>query len=352
MPNLPVIVDDTHQQHDPPFELNAGERVAPVYERPARVDAIRVALRAAGAIELAPTPADDAAVTAVHDAGMLSFLATGYDAWRAAGGPEVMIPDTFRSPAWGRGGRATRSPLGAAGWYCTDTATPIVAGSYAAARAAVDIACTAVDLVVAGAPAAYGLTRPPGHHAGRDYLGGFCLLNHAAIAARRLAGAGGRVAIIDVDVHHGNGTQDVFWEDPDVLYLSVHTDPDHQYPFFSGFTDELGAGAGQGTTRNLPLAPGTDDAGFLGAVEVMCELTTAFDPAAVVVSLGFDAAEADPLGQLAVTAAGYAGLGRLLGALDRPTVLLQEGGYALEAIGALAVATLDGLEAARPTTGS
>jgi acetoin utilization deacetylase AcuC-like enzyme len=343
---LPVVVDDRHRQHDPPYELNAGRRVTPVHERPARLDAILDGLRAIGIEERAPGDHGDEVLDGVHDPAMVTYLREAYPAWRDAGGPEVMIADTFRSPRWAGGGRRPSSPLGALGWFCTDTATPVVAGSYVAARVAVDVACTAVDLVLDGADAAYGLTRPPGHHAGPDYFGGFCLLNHAAVAAQRLR-AHGRVAIIDVDVHHGNGTQDVFWRDPQVLYLSVHTDPDHQYPYFSGYPDELGEGAGHGTTRNLPLPPGTGDDGVLAAVEVAGELADAFDPVAVVVSLGYDAAAADPLGQLAVTAAGYARLGALLGALDRPTVLLQEGGYALDHLGALAAGTLSAFVDAR-----
>ncbi len=343
---FPVIVDDTHEGHDPPYELNAGRMVAPVPERPERIEVIADALVAAGFPTHPCATHDDDVLDGVHDAHMVAFLRDGYAAWRAAGGPEVMIADTFRSPAWAAGGRRPRSPLGALGWYCTDTATPLVAGSYAAARAAVDLACTAVDHVLDGAPAAYALTRPPGHHAGPGYFGGFCLLNHAATAAQRLRAAG-PVAIVDIDVHHGNGTQDVFWHAPDVLYTSVHTDPDHQYPYFSGATDELGGGAGHGTTRNLPLAPGTGDEGFLHAVAIACELTTAFDPATVVVSLGLDAADVDPLGQLEVTAEGFARAGALLGALDRPTVVVQEGGYALADLGALTLATLRAFEDAR-----
>ena len=343
---LPVIVDDTHRRHDPAYELNAGRTVTPVPERPARIEAIGAALAAAGFATHPATTHDDRVLDGVHDRDMVAFLRGGYAAWRDAGGPEVMIPDTFRSPAWAGGGRRPRSPLGALGWYCTDTATPLVAGSYAAARAGVDLACTAVDHVLGGAPAAYALTRPPGHHAGPAYFGGFCLLNHAAAAAQRLR-AEGTVAIVDIDVHHGNGTQDVFWTAPDVLYVSVHTDPDHQYPFFSGATEELGGGAGHGTTRNLPLAPGTGDPGFLHAVEIACELAVAFDPASVVVSLGLDAAATDPLGQLEVTTQGFARAATLLGALERPTVLVQEGGYAVEHLGELAVATLQAFEAAR-----
>jgi len=342
-----VVSDEAHRQHDPPYELNAGQHVSPVPERPARLDAIATAVRAAGLTSRQALPHDDALITAVHDPGMVAFLRDGHAAWVAAGGPSVLIPDTFRSPRWARGGRLPASPLGRAGWYVTDTATPIVAGSWQAARAGVDVVGTAVDAILDGHHSAYAMTRPPGHHAGPDYLGGFCLLNLAAIAATRLR-TEGRVAIVDVDVHHGNGTQDVFWADPEVLYVSVHTDPDHQYPYLSGTAGELGEGPGQGTTRNQPRPPSTGDAGILHAVAVACELVTAFDPTTIVVSLGTDTAADDPLGQLALTASGFTQLGVLLAALDRPTVLVQEGGYALATMGG---AVVDVLAAFRPPPG-
>ncbi len=343
-PALPVVVSDEHRHHDPPYELNAGQRVAPVWERPARVDAILEGLPDTDRVP-ARTHGDDA-VLAVHDAEMVRFLRDGHAAWRAAGGPEVMIPDTFRSPRWAAGGRRTSSALGEAGWWCVDTATPVVAGTFRAARAAVDVALTAADLVVDGAGVAYGLTRPPGHHAGRDYFGGFCLLNHAAIAARHLL-AGGPVAVLDVDVHHGNGTQDLFWRDDAVLYVSLHADPDHAFPFFSGFGDEVGAGPGRGTTRNVPLAPGTGDDAYLAALDAACEELLAFAPAALVVSLGLDTSRHDPMGPLELTTAGLAGIGRRIAALGVPTVLLQEGGYALDHLGAQVRAVLDGVGAPR-----
>jgi acetoin utilization deacetylase AcuC-like enzyme len=342
---IPVVGDDTHRRHDPPFELNNGERVSPVHEHPGRVDVIGEALSAAGHPVQPPRPHGDGALLAVHDPAMVAFLRDGYDAWRAAGGPQVMIADTFRSPRHAAGGRPTASPIGQLGWWCFDTATPIVAGSYAAARSAVDIALTAADLLLDGEGVVYGLTRPPGHHAGRDYFGGFCFLNHAAIAAHHLRAAG-RVAIVDVDVHHGNGTQDLFWRDGQVLYVSLHGDPDHLYPYFSGFAEEVGEGPGRGTTANLPLGRGTGDAAYLEALAVALELVTAFDPATVVVSLGFDAYRHDPIGSLAVTDDGFTQVGRALGQLDRPTLLLQEGGYATDQLGELAAGLLAGVAGA------
>jgi acetoin utilization deacetylase AcuC-like enzyme len=342
MPSFPVISDDRHRHHDPPFELNVGVAVSPVHEKPARVDAVRAALASAGHPLLPAQEHDDEQLLAVHDPAMVAFLRDGYTAWRAAGGPEVMIADTFRSPRWAGGGHPTASPLGQLGWWCFDTATPLVAGSYLAARVAVDLALTGADLVADGAPVAMALTRPPGHHAGVDYFGGFCLFNHAAIAARRLT-AGGRVAVLDVDVHHGNGTQDIFWRDDQVLYVSLHGDPDHLFPYFSGFGEEVGEGPGRGTTRNLPLACGTGDELYLEALAMAAEEIDRFDPATIVVSLGFDAFTDDPIGSLGLTADGYRGIGATIAALGRPTLLLQEGGYAVDRLGELAVAVAEGL---------
>jgi acetoin utilization deacetylase AcuC-like enzyme len=289
---------------------------------------------------------DHPALPAAHDPGLVAFLRDGHTAWRDAGGPEVMIADTFRSPRWAGGGRRSASPLAAPGWWCFDTATPIVAGSYRAARAATDVALTAAELIADGHGVAYGLTRPPGHHAGEDYLGGFCLFNHAAVAARALT-AGGRVAVLDIDVHHGNGTQDIFWRTPEALYVSLHGDPDHLYPYFSGFADEIGEGPGRGTTRNLPLPAGTDDTRYLDALELALTIVDGFEPAALVVSMGLDTASSDPIGSLALTTDGLYEAGRRIGALRRPTVLLQEGGYAIEDLGALAHALITGVHAGR-----
>jgi acetoin utilization deacetylase AcuC-like enzyme len=343
MTPTPVLVDDTHRRHDPPFELNSGQVIDPVWERPARIDAIREAVEVAGHPTQPSRRHDERWLREVHDPAMVDFLRDGYEAWRAAGGPEVMIADTFRSPRMGGGGTRTRSPLGELGWWCFDTATPLVEGSYAAGRAAVDLALTGADLVVDGASSAFALTRPPGHHAGPDYFGGFCLFNHAAVAARRLT-EGGRVAILDVDVHHGNGTQDVFWRTEEVLYVSLHGSPDHLYPYFTGFDDEVGEGPGRGTTRNLPLPRDTDDDAYADALRTALDVVDAFDPVTVVVSLGLDAALEDPIGSLALTERSYEAIGRGVRSLGRPVLALQEGGYAVDRLGELAVAFLGGLD--------
>ncbi len=347
MEPMPVVASDAHRAHDPPYEINFGRAVKPAWERAARGEVLRAALAGAGHPVAAPAGHGPGPLLAVHQRALLDFLETAWEEWRAARGPDVLIPDTFPVPGLGRG--AARPPgggLGRPGWFCFDTATPLVEGSWAAARAAADVALTGADLVADGAPAAYALCRPPGHHAGPGYYGGFCLLNNAAIAARALARLG-RVAVVDVDFHHGNGTQDVFWEDPGVLYASLHGDPAVHYPYFTGGSREAGAGPAAGTTRNIPLPDGVDDDAYLRALEGVAEAVAAFAPAVLVVSLGFDTFAEDPIGGFALSVHAYPRIGRLLAGLGLPTLFVQEGGYAVDAIGACAVATLAGFQAAR-----
>ncbi|MDX1659196.1 MAG: histone deacetylase family protein [Nitriliruptorales bacterium] len=335
-----VVSDDRHALHDPPHEVNFGRRVAPGWERPDRIGALRSGL---DEIEERPAqPHDDGPLLAVHDPDLVAFLADGYDRWRASGGPEVMIPDTFPIPRLRDGGRPSPSHLGNVGWWCFDTATPVVSGSYEAARAAVDVALTAADAVADGAPLAYALTRPPGHHAGRDYYGGFCLFNGAAVAARHLT-AGGRVAVLDVDYHHGNGTQDIFWTSDDVLYVSVHAGPGAAFPYFTGHADEIGQGAGRGWNVNLPLPRHTEDDDFLAALEGALERIDAAEVATLVVSLGFDTYRGDPIGGFDLTTEVYAEVGARIASLGLPTLLIQEGGYDLDSLGANLASLLAGL---------
>jgi len=232
------------------------------------------------------------------------------------------------------------------GAYLFDTATPIVAGTWSAARGAVDVALSAAERVIDGAPLAYGLCRPPGHHAARGMLGGYCYFNNAAIVAewlRRERGAH-RVAILDIDYHHGNGTQQIFWERGDVLYLSLHADPARAYPHFSGYAAERGAGTGEGMTRNWPLPTGTTLDGYATALREALAMVAGFAPdAPLIVSAGFDTFERDPIGDLALQTEDYGEIGRLIAGLGLPTIVLQEGGYAVDALGANALALLTGL---------
>ena len=249
-----------------------------------------------------------------------------------------------RPACWAGWSRACRPAVhGRAGLYCYDTMTLIGPGSWASIRGAADAALTAADLVSAGAPLAYALRRPPGHHVTRDAYGGSCYVNNAAVAAQALRAAGaGRVAVIDIDAHHGNGTQMIFYGRADVYYGSVHVDPGAGwFPHYVGYAGERGRDEGAGANRNLPLAPGTGDEGWLAAVSALCADAAVHRPDAVVMSLGLDAAESDPESPLQVSEDGYRQAAQKIAALG-PMVVIQEGGYDLAALGSLAVAALTG----------
>jgi acetoin utilization deacetylase AcuC-like enzyme len=234
---------------------------------------------------------------------------------------------------------------GRAGFYALDTSTPIVAGTYVAARAAVDVALTAVDAVLGGESAVYGLCRPPGHHAGRSMYGGYCFFNNAAIAAQAITErTGEQVAILDVDYHHGNGTQQIFWRRGDVLYVSLHGDPARAYPYYLGYADEVGEGEGRGTTLNLPLPAGCTNEPYLAALERGLDRIADEPGSIVVVSLGLDTYGMDPICDFALTTDVYHAVGTRVAALGRKLVILQEGGYHRPALGENVRAWLRGAE--------
>ncbi len=310
-----------------------------IYEVPDRALAIEAALVADGGFDpVALTVHGAAPISAVHDAGLVTFLENVWTDWREADpDADELFPDTFRIPGYREGMGHAREPAsarGRIGRWCFDTATPIVEGTYAAARAAVDVALTAGDLVVDGARIAYGLCRPPGHHAARAMFGGYCYFNNAAIVAEDLAGRTGEpVAILDVDYHHGNGTQQIFYSRGDVLYVSLHGDPDRAYPHFSGFVEETGSGRGEGANLNLPLPVGCSDAEYLAALDRALEAIASFGGSVVVVSLGIDTYRLDPICDLALSTGAYHEAGRRLAALGRRAVVLQEGGYYVPHLG-------------------
>jgi acetoin utilization deacetylase AcuC-like enzyme len=246
------------------------------------------------------------------------------------------------SDALANGARRPAGIIGQAGWYTADTACPIGPGTWEASFAAAGVALAAAAEAAAGR-SAYALCRPPGHHAYRARAGGHCYLNNAAIAVAALRRAGaGRVATLDIDSHHGNGTQGIFWEDGAVLTVSVHGDPANYYPFFTGHAEERGAGAGAGLNRNTPLPFGSGDATWLAAIDDGIAAARAFGAEALVVSLGFDASEHEPLGMLKVTEDGFARAGAAIGAMRLPTAIIQEGGYNLELMGTLLERFLNG----------
>ena len=347
-----VIRSDAHLGHTGLVELMAGREV-PCFESPERAIEIEHALAADGGFAMVePDEFGTNPIIAVHDVELVELVDTAWTDALAAGdidGSRPLMPDTFKLASYAGPMALAELPSAAhhrLGAFCFDTATPIVAGTAAAARAAVDVALSAAARVVAGERLAYGLCRPPGHHAARGMLGGYCFFNNAAIVAdwlRREAGFA-RVAILDVDYHHGNGTQQIFWERGDVLYVSLHADPDRAYPYYSGFASERGAGDGDGRTLNLPLPAATSLDAYATQLSRGLEAIGAFAPdAPLVLSLGFDTFERDPIGDLALRTADYGELGRLVGSSGMRVVALQEGGYAIDAIGANARAFLRGL---------
>ena len=347
---MQVVHSERHRAHAPSVETYLGVPL-PANEVPARADAILAAFRADGGFEVRePIEHGLDPIHAVHDPGLVRFLEHAWaDAAAQAIDRDFLVADTYPTRGLFEGmseGFVAARPEptaagGRAGWWGLDSSNPIVAGTYDAARAAVDVALTSVDLVLGGERVAYGLCRPPGHHAARSVAGGYCFFNNAAIAAQAIVAlTGGRVAILDVDVHHGNGTQQIFWRREEVRYASLHSDPRRLYPFYLGHADEVGEGPGRGAHLNLPQPLRADDETYLGDLDRALDWIAASPCDVIVVSLGSDTYEKDPIGDLALTTAGYAEMGRRVAALGRRLVVLQEGGYHLGDLGANAVAWL------------
>jgi acetoin utilization deacetylase AcuC-like enzyme len=349
---VPVVWSEDCLRHEPGGEVWLGVRDQGT-EVPARALVLRDALAAAGAPVVPARPHSEQILRTVHDPDLVDHLARVWHEWVEAGflaqyGRDRVVPYVFPTDGL-LAGLPLRSPPavhGRAGRFCYDTMTLVGPGSWAAIRGAVDAALTAAGLVSSGERVAYALCRPPGHHVTRAAYGGSCYLNNAAVAAQALRAAGARqVAVIDIDAHHGNGTQMIFYERPDVWYGSLHVDPGAGwFPHYAGYAAERGRGPGDGFNRNLPLPPGTGDDDWLAALDALCAEARALGPDAVVVSLGLDAAATDPESPLQVTEAGYQAAGRMVASLA-PTVLIQEGGYDLPSLGTLAVAALTGAAA-------
>src|SRR5918996_191900 len=352
---MQVVYTPRHLAHDIDTETFMGIGV-PANEVAERAERIRSALGADGGFAFVePTDHGEAPITAVHDEGLVRFLEVAWSEVRAQMIPRAFLSaDTYPNLAMFEGMSAdgvaqlVREPThigGRAGFWGLDSAAPLVAGTYDAARAAVDVALTTMDLVLGGETAAYGLCRPPGHHAARSMYGGYCFFNNAAIVAEEITRATGeRVAVLDVDYHHGNGTQQIFWRRGDVRYVSIHADPERAYPYFLGRADETGEGEGAGENLNIPLRAGATNADYLAATDRAIDEIAAASGSIVVVSLGFDTFGLDPIGDFALTTDVYHEVGRRVAALGRRLAILQEGGYHRPSLGENARAWLRGAE--------
>ncbi|WP_043538592.1 histone deacetylase family protein [Salinarimonas rosea] len=331
--------------HDPDRYFRRGAIVAHP-EQASRYAVLRDAIAGHHRLE-APADHGEAPILAVHDAGYIRFLA---EAWsrraEIPGSIDEVLSGHFARPDMSR---RPEGLLGLVGYYTADTSTPVRAGTWEAVRAGAQVAASAADAALADGRA-YALCRPPGHHAYAASAGGFCFINNSAVAAQRLRETQARVAILDIDVHHGNGTQGIFYTRGDILTVSVHADPADYFPYYAGYADETGAGAGAGCNRNLPLAHGSGDDAWLAALAEALDGIARFAPGALVVALGLDASQDDPIGALRVTTDGFARAAEAIAGAGLPTTIVQEGGYLCEALPRNLSAFLDAFDAAAGAT--
>jgi acetoin utilization deacetylase AcuC-like enzyme len=328
--------DERQRLHAPRHEIFNGG-LHPAAEHPGRVDSI---LSAIGRTE-PPRDHGEAPLLRVHTEAYLDFLKSAHADWLAAGREGDAIPYSF--PVVGRRPVDLTRIDAKLGLYGYDTATPIAEGTWAAACWGAQTALSALDAVLEGERTAFALCRPPGHHCGADYAGGYCYLNNAAIAAEAAIAAGRRrVAILDIDYHHGNGTQDIFYARGDIFFASLHADPRSDYPYFWGHADERGEGQGEGATLNLPLPRGTALAEFERALDKALDSIAAFAPDLLIVSYGADTFEGDPISFYKLKMKDYTAIARRIASAGWPTLIVMEGGYAIDALGANVAALLGG----------
>lgn len=343
---MKVFYSEEHRKRRSKSELYGGELRAP-FECPERIDYILGEFDKRRFGEIAP-PKDFGIdpVLAVHDAEFVSFLQSAWEEWSALGYNGEAIPNVWPT-------RTMRSDIipehfeARLGYYCLANETSISKGTWEAACASKNVALSAVDNVLSGARSAFGLCRPPGHHAAIDQYGGYCFFNNAAIAAQHARDNGvKRVAILDVDFHHGNGTQNIFYRREDVLFVSLHGDPDFAFPHYLGFAEERGESAGEGCNFNHPMAPGTNFEIWSSALRSSFDHINRFDPGLLIVSLGVDTFEKDPISFFKLKSDDFTALGEDIASLGLPTAFLMEGGYAVEEVGINTVNTLQGFDEA------
>ncbi|MGN6370802.1 MAG: histone deacetylase family protein [Phycisphaerae bacterium] len=338
---MKIFYSPRHVEHAPDWYVADGI-VCPCPEVPGRAEAILRSLAAAGHSLITPDLDPMPAIQRTHDAGYLQYLSSIHATWTAEFGNCDVIPDTFPRRI---AKKPPTKPSAQAGYYCFDMAAPITRGTWEASVASSSLAIAAAEAILQH-ETTFALCRPPGHHAGKNYCGGFCYLNNVAIAAEHLLARGKkRIAILDIDYHHGNGTQDIFYARPDVLFVSIHADPNTQYPYFWGHAEETGEGAGAGCTVNLPLARGASETHWLQALDLAGGHLQRFTPEILLVSFGADICQSDGVGDFGITLPAFVEIGRRLRRLNLPTAFVQEGGYNIAQIGECAARLLDGFSA-------
>jgi acetoin utilization deacetylase AcuC-like enzyme len=321
---MKVFHCESQREHDPVSFVVHG-RVVEYTEHPERAEVLYAAALDAGCTPVKPDDFGLSSVEPVHSHRYLTFLQHGLDEWRRVTGVTGSMVPSFHP--FGEAGVYPDSIVGRCGFHMADTTSPVSDGSWRAILRSAHAAHHAADVVVSGDAVAYALCRPPGHHAERERAGGFCYVNNVAVAVERLRARFGKVAVVDVDVHHGNGQQSIYYADPNTLTVSLHVDTKVAYPFFSGSAAEQGTGNGLGCNLNIPLPKGTDDAAYLNALKLACLRIRDFRPGALVVALGLDASQHDPFAYFQITDNGFARIAEQLTSLGLPTVLVQEGGY-------------------------
>lgn len=339
-----IFHSEDHRLHFPQAELSGGQFVTP-YERPSRVEYVLNRLKLRGLTDImAPGAVDMAPAQSLLDPGYLTFLETAWDAWKDAG----MAGEIIAANVPARGMHMDRIPTnidGKVGYYCHASETAMTQGTWAAALGSLACAQAAQRHVAAGADSAFALCRPPGHHATADQYGGYCFINNAAVAAQMFRTAGAeRVAILDIDFHHGNGTQSLFYDRADVMFASLHGAPQEAYPYYLGYKDETGQGAGQGCNLNYPMTAGTGYDVWSAALDDAIARITAWGAEALVLSLGVDAYKEDPISFFRLESDDFTDAGRRIGRMKLPSVICMEGGYAIEAVGINTVNVLEGFK--------
>ncbi|MDQ0396339.1 histone deacetylase family protein [Labrys monachus] len=338
---MKTIFSPRHHGHSGHVELYDGQ-IVPAFEKPSRAEMIRSAVEARDFGAIIP-PRDHGLfpVLRVHDADYVGFLSSAWDLWLAEGRSNPALPSFWRAPGMRR--KEPQTIDGKLGHFSFDAGCCLVAGSWDAIRSSADVALTGVDLLGEGEKSAFALCRPPGHHAHAGTMGGYCYINNASVAAQALRDQGaGRVAILDIDYHHGNGTQSIFYARADVVVCNIHSHPSHEYPYFLGYEDETGTGAGEGCNANFPLPWGTGFETWSSALDDACRRIEAWRPEALVVSLGVDTYKGDPISRFRLDSRNYLAIGARIARLALPTLFVMEGGYAVEAIGVNVANTLQG----------